>query len=114
MEVCRQCLAVLSNFITFRDMGSQSSSVLDNSLMDSQSLLDCSSQLSQQPMVHSPVRNTTNNSAIDNTVPSSVTAAHIETSSLAKVQLYCITILQFFMWEIMNIHYSAVPGVDPG
>ena len=71
-------------------MGSQAS-VLDNSFMDSQSLLDCSSQLSQQPVAQSPVRNATNILSTDHmphAVSSGATAPHMETSSLAKVINY--------------------------
>lgn len=55
----------------------------DNSFMEPQSLLDCSQ--SQQPSL-SPVRNTINCSAPNQSTTSSVTAPHVETSSLAKVQ----------------------------
>ena len=67
---------VLSSFITFKDMSGQSS-VHDNSFMDSQSLLDCSSQLSQQQSsAVSPVRNAAATDNMPNTM---------ETNSLAKV-----------------------------
>ena len=77
VEICRQCITVLSSFITFKEMNSQSNEH-DNSLMDSQSLLDCSSQLSQQqPLAVSPARNTATTDSILHTM---------ETRSLAKVR----------------------------
>lgn len=67
-------------------MGNQSS-VHDNSFMDSQSMLDCSQSQQQPPL--SPARNVANCSTTD-TIPHTtapiVTATHVETSSLAKVQ----------------------------
>ena len=91
MEVCRQCLLVLSNFITFKEISSQSG-VHENSFMDSQSLLDCSTMSQQLPQ--SPVRNTITSSSSDiisHSIPSTETAPRVETSSLAKVQLFINT-----------------------
>jgi len=83
VEVCRQCVTVLSNFISFREMGSSQAGIHDNSFMESQSLLDCSQ--SQQPSL-SPVRTTVHCLATNQSATSSVTAPYVETSSLAKVK----------------------------
>ena len=90
VEMCHQCLTVLSNFITFREMGSQTN-VHDNSFMESQSLLDYNSQPQHPPQ--SPVRSVSSaTDAVPQPVPSVVTAQRVETSSLAKVQSSAISV----------------------
>lgn len=64
-------------------MGSQSS-VHDNSFMDSQSLLDCSTQSQQPPQ--SPTRSNSATDIPQAVPPSAVIAPRVEASILAKVQ----------------------------